>query len=186
MGRHPSRHHPLPRAIRRGLILAALVAAAPAWSATYRWVDEKGGVHYGDSIPPQYAGQGHAELNAQGRVTKEVEPAARSEAERARREQEAARKLDEERAARDRMRRDNALMASYDNVAAIEKARTRALDQELSLVDSLQAMRKHSGSKAQTEQIDAMIRDRQAAIETIKTKYDADKARYLELTGSRR
>jgi len=32
----------------------------------YRWVDEQGVVHYGDNIPPQYASQDRAILNAQG------------------------------------------------------------------------------------------------------------------------
>ena len=32
----------------------------------YRWVDEKGVVHYGDNIPPQYATQDRTILNAQG------------------------------------------------------------------------------------------------------------------------
>ncbi len=35
-------------------------------SATYRWVDENGVVHYGDRLPPQYAKQESAILNRQG------------------------------------------------------------------------------------------------------------------------
>jgi hypothetical protein len=35
-------------------------------SVAYRWVDEKGEVHYGDHIPPQYANQERHVLNAQG------------------------------------------------------------------------------------------------------------------------
>ena len=34
--------------------------------ATYRWVDEKGEVHYGDHIPPQYASSERAILNNKG------------------------------------------------------------------------------------------------------------------------
>ena len=33
---------------------------------TYRWVDEQGVVHYGDQIPPQYAGKDREVLNGQG------------------------------------------------------------------------------------------------------------------------
>src|SRR5262252_3054325 len=57
------------------LVLAStalgVAQAAPAHTNTskgiaYRWVDEQGVVHYGDHIPPQYAIQERAILNAQG------------------------------------------------------------------------------------------------------------------------
>lgn len=35
-------------------------------TATYRWVDDQGVVHYGDQVPPQYAGKDHEVLNGQG------------------------------------------------------------------------------------------------------------------------
>lgn len=38
--------------MRHLLILAMLLAAAPAWSALYKWVDEAGRVHYSDQPPP--------------------------------------------------------------------------------------------------------------------------------------
>src|SRR5207302_1728727 len=54
-----------------GITLAGgVVRAAPSQSSrqgiAYRWVDENGVVHYGDHIPPQYAAQDRAVLNAQG------------------------------------------------------------------------------------------------------------------------
>jgi uncharacterized protein DUF4124 len=66
------------------VLLAAATLGAAAWAAptphaaptqhsqhsqkgvAYRWVDEQGVVHYGDNIPPQYASQDRAILNAQG------------------------------------------------------------------------------------------------------------------------
>lgn len=59
------------------LLLLAAAAAGAAYAApathnnsekgiAYRWVDEQGVVHYGDHIPPQYANQERAILNAQG------------------------------------------------------------------------------------------------------------------------
>ncbi|HET9328915.1 MAG TPA: DUF4124 domain-containing protein [Steroidobacteraceae bacterium] len=51
---------------------AAVALAAPGThpnsdkGIAYRWVDEHGVVHYGDHIPPQYATQDRAILNAQG------------------------------------------------------------------------------------------------------------------------
>src|ERR1700742_4294683 len=35
-------------------------------AVTYKWTDEQGIVHYGDSIPPQYAQQERAVLNSRG------------------------------------------------------------------------------------------------------------------------
>ena len=56
------------------LLAAGIAVAAPraptqsssGKTVTYRWVDEQGIVHYGDSVPPQYAPAERAELNAQG------------------------------------------------------------------------------------------------------------------------
>ena len=50
-----------------GLLPAGADAASSDRKSTaYRWVDEQGVVHYGDSIPPQYAEKEHAVLNNQG------------------------------------------------------------------------------------------------------------------------
>ena len=45
----------------------ALAAPKPdAGKTTYRWVDDQGVVHYGDQIPPQYAGKDREIMNQQG------------------------------------------------------------------------------------------------------------------------
>lgn len=52
-------------------LLALLSAAAFAGGPKlYKWTDEHGVVHYGSSIPPQYAKQQREVLNAQGQVVK--------------------------------------------------------------------------------------------------------------------
>jgi hypothetical protein len=62
------------------LLVPALLAALAAGGAqaqsshnsnsskitTYRWVDDQGVVHYGDQVPPQYAGKDHEVLNGEG------------------------------------------------------------------------------------------------------------------------
>lgn len=194
MGGYALGHQPLPRPVRRrlkacagcGLALALLLTAAASWAVTYRWVDEKGGVHYGDSIPPQYAGQGHTELSPQGRVLKRIERAPDSAEARERREQADVRREMAAREELERQRRDNALLATFNDVREIDQARQRALDQEQALLDSLLVMRKHSKSKTETDYIDQMVQQRRDAMATIRAKYDADKARYLELSGRRR
>ena len=44
----------------------AFSAEAGKGARSYKWVDEQGVTHYGDAVPPQYASQGRSELNAQG------------------------------------------------------------------------------------------------------------------------
>jgi len=193
MDGHALGHRTLSPAVRRGLRgcagcglgLAILVVAATSWATTYRWVDEQGRVHYGDSIPPQYASQGHSELNGQGRVTKHVGRAPSSAEARQQRERAAARAEAEEHEARERQRHDNALLATFTSVRDIDLAKQRALDQEQALLDSLLIMRKHSESGTQAANVDAMIGERRKSMEAMRARYDADKARYLELTGGR-
>lgn len=191
MGGYPFGHHPLPTAIRRRLIqvvtacLAVLAVAGPGMAGTYRWVDEQGRVHYGDSIPPQYAGRGHTELNAQGRVIKRVDKAQSGEAARKEREAEARRKAEEARVERESQRRDNALLATYSRVEELDLARKRALDQEQSLLTTLESLRKSSASTAEIKYLDSLIKMRQASLASLKAKFDADRARYLELTAHR-
>jgi hypothetical protein len=56
------------------LLLVAALAATAAFAGptagsgktTYRWVDDQGVIHYGDAIPPQYAGKNREIMNAQG------------------------------------------------------------------------------------------------------------------------
>jgi hypothetical protein len=68
----------LPRSSVLALLAVAAFAAAGACAAPksqqssaphttmYRWVDDQGVVHYGDQIPPQYAGRDREVMNAQG------------------------------------------------------------------------------------------------------------------------
>lgn len=55
------------------LLLAATCATGAAWGQSndksgfvYRWVDEHGVVHFGDSVPPKYARDSREILNSQG------------------------------------------------------------------------------------------------------------------------
>ena len=65
------------------LVAAAALAASAALAApgpqsgsgktTYRWVDDQGVVHYGDQIPPEYAGKDREIMNPQGVPVKHVD-----------------------------------------------------------------------------------------------------------------
>ena len=64
------------------LSLCSLVAFSGAAGAAgngrtlYKWVDDQGVTHYGDRIPPEYAGQEQHIINAQGIEINRLEEAA--------------------------------------------------------------------------------------------------------------
>src|SRR5262249_21205139 len=86
----------------------------------YKWVDEKGVVHYGDSVPPQYSQSEREILNQRGVEIGRLE-AQKTDAQRA---QEAA-KLQ---AAENAKQRDQVLLATYLSVDQIEQLRDQRLD----------------------------------------------------------
>ncbi len=55
------------------LLILALTKSSQA--GFYRWIDEKGIVHYTDAIPPENAQSGHLELSASGMHIKQVSAA---------------------------------------------------------------------------------------------------------------
>jgi hypothetical protein len=93
----------------------------------YRWVDNKGVVHYGDRVPPEYANVDRNVLNEQGvRVgfeEGEITPEERAEIERREIEAEAERIARAEISRRDRM-----LLETYLTVSDIEDLRDRRLE----------------------------------------------------------
>ena len=113
--------------IAPALLTATLVIAGPVASfaaandkPVYKWVDEKGVTHYGDSIPAQYAKQERTIINRQGIEVGRLD-AEKTDAERA---LEAAR----DRAASDSRHRDQVLLTTYVSVKQIEQLRDQRLD----------------------------------------------------------
>jgi len=111
------------------LLTATLLAASPlaSFAATstsdkpvYKWVDEKGVTHYGDSIPAQYAKQERSIINRQGIEVGHLD-AEKSDAQRA---ADAAR----ERVTTDARHRDQVLLTTYVSVQQIEQLRDQRLD----------------------------------------------------------
>lgn len=60
-------------ALAAGTALAAPGPQSGSGKATYRWVDDQGVVHYGDQIPPEYAGKDREIMNPQGVPVKHVD-----------------------------------------------------------------------------------------------------------------
>jgi len=96
-------------------------------SKLYRWTDDKGVVHYGDSVPPEYAKQDRSVLNSQGVNVGfeqgELTPEQRAEKARLAAEAEQAQHQREEIARRDKM-----LLETYISVSDIEDLRNRRLE----------------------------------------------------------
>ena len=124
-----------------GATLAAallLIGARPAFAATYKWVDEKGVVHYTDKLPPEEVNKANVELNKQGVAVKRTEPAPTPEERRAKAlDEERQRQLAKQRDEAERQ--DRALLSSYTSESEIDLARNRSLQTIESVLKSAQA-----------------------------------------------
>jgi hypothetical protein len=110
------------------LLLVLACAAGPAWAQTsdkagivYRWVDKHGVVHYGDSVPPQYAREQRELLNSQGVVVGRVD-AEKTPAQLAAEERASAQR-------RAQKQRDYFLLSTYTSVNDIRSLRDERLSQ---------------------------------------------------------
>ena len=54
-------------------LIAGLTFSFPVAAKLYKWVDDNGITHYGETIPPEYADKDRVELNKDGRVIKSDE-----------------------------------------------------------------------------------------------------------------
>jgi hypothetical protein len=195
------------------LALALLLAGAgEARAAMYKWVDEKGVVHYTDKMPPEAVDNASVELNKQGIPVKKTDKALTPEQRQAL-EQEAERKREAARAQEEIARRDRALVASYTSEAEIDLARNRSLQTINNVILSAQAFSGQlnkrkvdvEARKAESqgkpvvavldrelESIDLelarqadVIAQKQREMTAITAKYDADKQRWRELVAAK-
>src|SRR5688572_9029755 len=120
--------------MRKAIFLLALLAgfisagaahgqakATPSGKPTYKWVDEKGVVHYGDHVPAEYSQREQRVLNSEGLEVqkRQAEMSPKEAAEYAARQKEEA----------DRKRHDMFLISTYPSVKEIENVRNVRLDQ---------------------------------------------------------
>ncbi len=105
-----------------GLTLALTAVAGTSSSvAAYKWTDDQGVVHYGDSIPPQYAEKAHEALNKQGMAVSHSDAAKTAE--------ELAQEAREHDAVLKQQQHDSFLIATYTSVKDIESLRDVRLQQ---------------------------------------------------------
>ena len=116
--------------VSTGLLIAAGAAIAGSGDGStqyYRWVDENGTVHFGDSVPAEHADRRREVINQQG-VTVETLAAEPTEEERLRQQQARSEELAREQSAKDQERRDQVLLKSYTSANEIEALRDRRVD----------------------------------------------------------
>jgi hypothetical protein len=112
-----------------GILCAVMLLASPGFAAgasngrtLYKWVDEQGVTHYGDQIPPEYAGQERHVMNSQGIEINRLEAQKTPEALAA----EEQKKIEAEQS----KNRDRNLLNTYASVQEIERLR----DQRVTLL----------------------------------------------------
>ena len=189
------------------LLLFLAMQGVPTFAVMYKWVDEHGVTHYGDSIPPEYRNRANEEMNKRGVVIKKNDPALTPEQIKARDDALAKRKQQ-----REENRRDAVLLGTYSSVEEIDLARDRNLNQiELVIRDTqtqlksvenkLNVTRTNAASYARDRQpvpdalqqdIDTLERNKQdlelailqkrSDAEEMRARFEEDKKRYIELT----
>lgn len=202
--------------IKSKLLVALIVGATfslPATAKLYKWVDDNGTTHYGETIPPEYANKDRSELNKAGRVIK-TEEVLTPEKRRAKVEAE-AKKREQEKDALEQQRHDKTLINTYSSVKEIDLARARSLQQidaRINVIhsalktanDNLNGLQKEAenytkakkripasleedlqDAHARVEKLQKDIELPQAEKAALEARYDADKARYMELTGKK-
>lgn len=195
----------VPIALAAGL---AGAVAMPAKAATYKWVDEKGVVHYTDKIPTEAVNKGSTVLDKQARPLKKIDPALTPEQIRAR-DAEEERKRNLARGQEELARRDRALLASYTTEAEIDLAQSRALGTIDSQIDSSKSYtalllkkkedldkrrlalgdkplpvaleREIEGTESELGKQSQLISQKQRERAVVVAKYESDKVRYREL-----
>ncbi len=190
-------------------LLAVLLATAlPAHAKLYKWVDENGRVSYTDTPPPQTSRHAVTEMGKTGQAMKRTE----SVEERRAREAEERKLAEQKKIAEEQARKDRALLGTYTRESEIDLARDRALEhhrlaivgaqtrlKQLSVkakevLEKIQTITKRgrpvppylqnqlSATQKEAEDLKKIIRFNQDALVTVRARYEADKARYHELT----
>jgi hypothetical protein len=171
----------------------------------YKWTDKDGVVHYGAAVPPEYADQQKTQMNSQGQTIKTIDGAMTPE-QRAAREKE---KLDEAQR-KEQQEHDKVLLSTYGSVGDIERARDARLASiqgQINLASSavatlereglqLEKQRSVAKDQKQVEAVEAKLAKQRAEMNAnqravmtkqdekvrVAKEYDADIARYRELT----
>ena len=186
-----------------GVVICTAVSLN-AEAKLYKWVDDSGTTHYGETLPPEYANRDAKQLS-NGRITDRNENFDTEKLKIPKVE------TDADKAALAASRHDEALLNSYSSDKEIDLARDRNLMQVEARVNSYSTVLKsaqsslddlhresdsrtkagHKVPQSLTEDIaaaEARVADLQKNLDasqkemiSVKARYDADKQRYREL-----
>lgn len=194
-------------------LIVGLTLSFPAMATLYKWVDDNGTTHYGQTIPPEYADKDHEVLNKSGRVI-QTEEVMTPERRRAKEKQDAINRQKAE-AALEQQRHDRTLLDTYSNVNEIDLARTRNLQQLDARINAINAYIKSANDNLAALQAEAdhynkakrkipyslrqdlqITRERLSQLQqdlqgpegekaAMQARFAADRARYIQLTGDK-
>jgi len=179
--------------LRLVLLIAVAALSFAAEAQSYRCVGKDGKKYYGQSVPPQCAGQPIEQLNSQGLIVKKIDAQATAD-ERAKKDAEDAERRKREAVSKEEGRRDRALLATYTSEKDVEDARTRALEgNRQQIQDSeakIAALKKRRASPSENAgSIDAELKAQEGLLaakrkesDAISARYEDDRKRYIELT----
>lgn len=193
-----------------GLMVCAL-CSMQAEAKLYKWVDDSGTTHYGETIPPEYANKDATRFSDKGTVEKHIEKLTPQE--QSARAEEEAKKAAAKQSATETKRRDNALLSTFSNEQEIDLARDRGLQQIEARInsfttmlksaqDSLAALHKEeeglqkqnkaipkslvediSEGEARVAKLQKDLSQNEQESANVKARFEADKLRYRELKG---
>jgi chromosome segregation ATPase len=192
-------------------LTAIATAAEPKGAGKlYKWVDEKGVTHYTQTLPGDANQKGNTELDRRGRVMKKNDAALSEQQIQAIQDEKTRGKQDAKRLEEQR-RKDNALINTYTTEAEIEDSRNRAVVGATQALQAIEARLKSSRSqlaaldkqvetqkkasrpvaealaeeiasqKSEIARTEADYRAKEAEIQRIRDRYEADKTRFREL-----
>jgi hypothetical protein len=192
------------------LLLGAACLATPAIAQKlYKYTDPATGrTIYTDKVPAEQAGKANEQLSGQGMVVKRNEAAPTAD-QIAAREAERKRKLEEEIAAKEERRKNQALLNTYPSETDIDEARDRAIkaneeavkDAERKLADAekrkkalaaeaefyakrpipAQLKRDIQQNEVERNAVTELVEKKKQEIDAINARYDEDLRRYREL-----
>ena len=152
-----------------------LLVAPVASAATYKWVDDKGIVHYGDRAPtPSETTRDVRIVGNSGVLYARPKQAAVVEEDSEAHKAEAKRRLAQE-------RQDNALLATYANEQEIEFARERELKRQQGRMAAASKGLAQSDNPNDKRKLEALLAQGRKDGDAINAKFDAYKVRLREL-----
>lgn len=173
------------------LALPLALFSMAAQAKLYKWVDQNGETHYGQTIPPEYANQHQVQIK-EGMEVKD-QPKPKVDKQPAAPKKKTRQQIQQE-------RYDNMLLATYANEGEIDDQRDRSLQLISARINSIQMQlkaaqkdlnhyRKTKASprtigqaKRRVNGFNAQLASAQADANRVRARYAADKKRYRELT----